>query len=445
MLLAPANLLACSCMRASAAQRCGALNNSTAIFVGVVLGKRALPPTAGEMTLLNKMPDRMRQSFLNFRPMQFDFQVVEPFRGTTSQEVTIQTGHGGGDCGYEFEIGKRYLVFAGGTEGSALGTSICTLTQPFSEGSTELKALRRMRDDAANGLVEGTVAKPYYSANGNVYHGAGIPGVDVVLSNKAGTYSARSDTQGDFLLRELLPGTYEVALTNGIRLNDQPKPVKVSAGVCSPFDFDIEAARVVSGQIIGERDSVGGVRVRLIPKSVVADSSRWPEWVDSTDHDGYFKIKEVPAGEYYVAIFANGPPDGFEPYPATFAPGVKNAEEADTVRVDEDGDPAAVQIHFPLELRRSLVLLSTIDPLGRPVPDAEYTFTNLNFPDGEQSLDTCTDSGKEVGKCMSVYEGYKYSIAAKYRGMCSLPDEIDSAKAPDSIMLTLALKCADQH
>ncbi|MBL0067624.1 MAG: hypothetical protein IPP39_03715 [Chitinophagaceae bacterium] len=30
----------------------------------------------------------------------------------TSDTVQIVTGYGGGDCGYEFEIGKDYIVFA---------------------------------------------------------------------------------------------------------------------------------------------------------------------------------------------------------------------------------------------------------------------------------------------------------------------------------------------
>ncbi|HEX6188568.1 MAG TPA: hypothetical protein VFZ40_10845 [Pyrinomonadaceae bacterium] len=56
------------------------------------------------------------------------------------KEVVLFTGRGGGDCGYRFEVGEDYLVYAyfGGT---ALGTNICQRTTPLSGGADDIKIL----------------------------------------------------------------------------------------------------------------------------------------------------------------------------------------------------------------------------------------------------------------------------------------------------------------
>jgi hypothetical protein len=40
-------------------------------------------------------------------------EIIENFKGGTSQDtVTIYTTDGGPSCGYEFELGKEYIVYA---------------------------------------------------------------------------------------------------------------------------------------------------------------------------------------------------------------------------------------------------------------------------------------------------------------------------------------------
>jgi hypothetical protein len=59
----------------------------------------------------------------------FQLSVSESFRGpaVAGQDVQIYTGNGGGDCGYRFQIGTSYLVYAH-PEGDKLTTSICSRT-----------------------------------------------------------------------------------------------------------------------------------------------------------------------------------------------------------------------------------------------------------------------------------------------------------------------------
>ena len=67
------------------------------------------------------------------------FRVENVWKGKLSQEVTIFTGQGGGDCGFPFEVGAIYLVYASGSNES-LSTNRCGRTVPRSEDG-DLKLL----------------------------------------------------------------------------------------------------------------------------------------------------------------------------------------------------------------------------------------------------------------------------------------------------------------
>ena len=57
------------------------------------------------------------------------------------KEVVLFTGRGGGDCGYRFEVGEDYLVYAYDFSGTVLGTNICQRTMPLSGGADDLRIL----------------------------------------------------------------------------------------------------------------------------------------------------------------------------------------------------------------------------------------------------------------------------------------------------------------
>lgn len=66
------------------------------------------------------------------------------------KSIYIWTGLGNGDCGFPFEKGMKYLIFAGkekmGCLGKQLSTNICTITSLYSEELLqELLAFRKYR------------------------------------------------------------------------------------------------------------------------------------------------------------------------------------------------------------------------------------------------------------------------------------------------------------
>lgn len=67
------------------------------------------------------------------------FDAERAWKGVTQSAITVTTGAGGGDCGYGFEEGKEYLVYAYGT--GPLSTGICGRTQPIMDAYVDLAAL----------------------------------------------------------------------------------------------------------------------------------------------------------------------------------------------------------------------------------------------------------------------------------------------------------------
>ena len=70
-------------------------------------------------------------------------RVERVWKGSPREVVRIFTGRGGGDCGYQFEVGQSYLVYAYKWRETELGTNICQRTAKLSEASGDLRVLGR--------------------------------------------------------------------------------------------------------------------------------------------------------------------------------------------------------------------------------------------------------------------------------------------------------------
>ncbi|WP_052574125.1 hypothetical protein [Haloferula sp. BvORR071] len=79
--------------------------------------------------------------------------VKQCLKGGVAGVVEIHTGFGGGDCGYHFEEGKSYLIYANRSDDGRLNTGIClrtALLQNVGEEVLELEGrLPEPRDPAA--------------------------------------------------------------------------------------------------------------------------------------------------------------------------------------------------------------------------------------------------------------------------------------------------------
>ena len=137
-LLPPECASACSCAMLPGSQKERAeqaLSDSEAVFSGEVVDyeKSPLATTMIEGSMVTIM--------MSPRPATVTLQVSEVLKGSKQQTVQVATDVADGvSCGYPFEKGQKYLVYAyGGQQG--FKTDGCTETKLLSKAGADLEAL----------------------------------------------------------------------------------------------------------------------------------------------------------------------------------------------------------------------------------------------------------------------------------------------------------------
>jgi len=78
------------------------------------------------------------------------FKVESSWKQGYSDEVAVRTGRGGGDCGYHFEAGESYLVYAYSSEAKKLETNICQRTRGVADATDDLRLLGKRKPLVTN-------------------------------------------------------------------------------------------------------------------------------------------------------------------------------------------------------------------------------------------------------------------------------------------------------
>lgn len=113
-----------------------ALVESDAVFEGVVEAIESKQPQAGDES------DSSHAEVLHVR-----FRVLRAWKGTEAGEVVVDTSAFSGSCGYHFERGLRYLVYA--TRGAkSLSTGACSRTKRASDAHGDFRQLGTARWEA---------------------------------------------------------------------------------------------------------------------------------------------------------------------------------------------------------------------------------------------------------------------------------------------------------
>ena len=135
--LLPDRASACSCAALPGTPReraREALSGSTVVFSGEVVELEKPPPDTAmvEGTMLTVMGGGGRKATVTLR-------ASEVWKGPRQQTVTITTDADSSmGCGYPFEEGREYLVYATGEDPSV---GLCSETKPLSEADADLGAL----------------------------------------------------------------------------------------------------------------------------------------------------------------------------------------------------------------------------------------------------------------------------------------------------------------
>lgn len=73
-------------------------------------------------------------------PVRYTFEVKQVWKGAANPSIVVSSARDGASCGYTFEQGREYLVYANTLEGG-LETSLCSRTAQLAQAQDDLAAL----------------------------------------------------------------------------------------------------------------------------------------------------------------------------------------------------------------------------------------------------------------------------------------------------------------
>jgi hypothetical protein len=119
VLAAPRLAAACSCVQPPPPKE--AMATSAAVFEGTVTAVR----------------EAQGHEIMTF---EVELRVGRRFKGAEADTVTVLTNESSAACGFHFEVGGTYLVYAGENEGQLL-VSLCSRTARIEDAAADLAAL----------------------------------------------------------------------------------------------------------------------------------------------------------------------------------------------------------------------------------------------------------------------------------------------------------------
>jgi 5-hydroxyisourate hydrolase-like protein (transthyretin family) len=407
---------ACSCAFGGGAV-CQEYWRTDVVFVGAVVGESKFTVEEGSYK------HTMRLVRLS---------VEQPLRGIEASEVEVATGWGGGDCGYQFKRGERYVVYADrGEKDGRLYTGICTRTRTLAEGEEDLAFVRGLGAAEPTGTVFGQVFKRNYEWKEGESWRKPVADVEVTVEggdaggeSKADAREFKTDSQGRFRAEGLSPGKYKVTMKvppgliwGGGKGEDKPTlvhEVEVAARGCAQSDFYLESDTRISGRVL---DSFGHplanfpVQLRGAP----SDTRNLNHFgYEKTDAEGRFEFRAVPPGEYLLGVRILGTLGENVPYPRTYFPGTPSRDAAGVVKVKEGERVGGLEMRLPPPLAEYEVTGTVVYEDGRPAPGASVY---VNQMEEDRTGDFKNVQADERGHfSLKVYEGLSYKMSAYPRG-----------------------------
>jgi hypothetical protein len=236
---------ACTC--APPTLPCDAYGSAAAVFVGTPISVRQV--------------DSGNEA--NWPPKAVKFSVEQSYLGVEGTEVEVFTGMGGGDCGYYFQMGQRYLVYAYRNRNKIqLTTSICSRTTLFSPASEDIAFLGNLTSQPSDATIFGQIVRttPLKKNGPPISEGiiVRIEGVDV-------RREIRPDPHGHYRLAGLAAGKYKVTLQlpDEFTAGQAVREVTITPRGCASVVFYINENGRISGRVV----DVAG---RVVPNIIVS-------------------------------------------------------------------------------------------------------------------------------------------------------------------------------
>ncbi len=400
--LLPSAVQACSCV--GAGQPCQAFWNAETVFSGEV------EKISDVSVDVSNSEDRK----MIFQQKSVRFAVGEKFRGISEDSVEIITGRGGGDCGYKFEVGQSYLVYAyKNAKTGKLGTGICTRTRLLSKAIEDLEYFRSLPNAESGSTISGKVLKRFVRKDDDPYkEPAPLANIPIILEGESAVLETNTDEKGEYRLTGLMPGEYKIRLKvpKGLWGYEEGNKVKVFDKGCVFSYFVLETKTEVSGRLYDENSlPASEISVNLVPVDQIGSRYQKNNIFAFTEKDGRFTFRSIPAGTYYLGIRLDRLGEPTFPYPRTFYLGTTDIKSAKTITISEGQVFQNYDFGLPRKLSPRKIEGIVVYPDGSPVPNASISVKETEYAEG--SMGYVLGQTKPDGTfSFSVMDGLRYLL-----------------------------------
>lgn len=425
---------ACTCM--TSGSPCASFQGTPVVFAGLV-----------------KSIDEQKADILRFGKKETvrtgltaHFLVEEPLKGIGATEVDVVTGGGGGDCGYPFKAGERYLVYAFASEAGALDASmsrtviapgksrpagagtlsanICSRTRPLSQAQDDLELLRALIGGRAETRIFGSVSR-YVRPPGpyeyNINYVGPLGALTVTAEGPGGRFETRTDEKGRYRFTGLAPGKFKVR----VKLPDGYGPlfdfdgpateVELAPGDCSAeHDFDAQVDGRIGGRVFDAdgRAVADQVQVSIVTLASAGKNFRLAESRSYYTKKGRYEIDGIPPGQYVLGVSIADPPEKNSPYPTTYYPGTGELGGATIITLGEGQKLTGYDLHLPRRLELVTIDGGVVRADGSPARGADVDIYDAGDPHYALSFGTDIKTDAQGRFSIQAFKGRDYLLHA---------------------------------
>lgn len=395
-------------------------------------------------------PRRPRTALpLPFPQRKVRIRITEALVGLdpNQREIVIETGLGGGDCGYGFERGRDYIVYASKKAGGGFSTGICSPTRLVENAAEHLKYFQQLADAPTTSEIRVTaydVHGTWRSRDGSAPELSVLAGARVTIDGPGVHESSTTDAAGRHIFLGLPPGEYKVdGSLEGYASPDHFSFVQLHSKGCAEVPLPLQLDRRVSGRI-STKDGLpaSGVTVEAVPmRARYENELPFPTDSSTTDGRGRYELRHLTTGDYYLGISLSRSPTLQNPYTRWFYPGTEDPATAGIVHVSDRPEVLQFDLRLPGPQHDRMIQGAVLWPDGRLAEGANIFLEDPRWPWQTSNVAATTDKAGRF--TVHAFDGTRYRIHAAIfsNGPVSVePVPIDPGPQPLDLKLVLTRK-----
>lgn len=405
-IMVPTDAAACSCLQKSSV--CNAIGDAKAVFTGKVIDGNSV----------ERMSDMLNAGT---KDLTFTFKVSRGFIGAKAdQTIEVHTGFGFGDCGFPFENGQEYIVYAYQSGDShVLSTGICTRTTHISRADDDISGIEALSKSKGSSITGKITRYDRSSLLGEPNVPLAAARVKLIRTGDGKAFLTRTNSSGQYAFVGLPAGTYKLfpPVGDGWQVEDYDTgEFLLNEHGCAANDISIKNDTEMQVSVLDPGGlPVPSIWVELVPTSISRPATnRSPDEFTVTNPQGEARFYDTPPGRYTISVNFFNAPVNKAPFPAVFAPGVEDRSHAQVFEIRPGTHfSKTIVIKIPRSLESITVSGVVVDETGKPVKGAQVNLVDENEPN--ICVNGCSETNDRGEFTLIGYRGRRYTVEAFVR------------------------------